>query len=511
MDYLKRYHKDKEAEIEQTKKLFKEHQQQQMRLIAVKKGSGTDSLSNQQQQQQKSTNKRPRTQSMSRSSSTNEEEAKTLLTAKVGAAIADADDDGIASGGGDEAVMDEHQSCADDMSGISDDEGSSCSTPPPDRTGTFVNDKDESNVTNSSNNLGGNIVLGGGVVQERNADDDQSVAASSASSTAAVVVRGLRSSKRHKKRIRVDHCSNRSSIKLSPPSTTGEEGMTNNYNNTMEGSSSRSNVVSSIVTASTSHHGKKLKRRGFHYDYREVFLKSNVPQFIAALSGRIVVCEYMQCCLWTLMYLLLHMYSSEVFHRSIISTCDHCPVNIITGNDTFLLASGLSERDVQRLTLFSIVESCQLSIMYKMVARALADEKKSVVHPTTADTTSCAIAAKNDIISSSHATTTTTTTGQTITLKCIPFTKTNERMIARSKTSMVATESDVVITHNQASNPLYINVALMDDDDREKRCFHCILTDCPPRLNGKLGGVTPELFAKLFESPNSGTKKEVVA
>ena len=514
MDYLKRYHKDKEAEIEQTKKLFKEHQQQQMQEIAVKKGSGTDSLSNHQQQQQKSTNKRPRTQHVSRPLSTNEEEAKTLTT-KVGAAIADADDDGIASGG-EEAVMDEHQSCADDMSGLSDDEGSSCGTPPPDRTSTFVNDKDESNVTNSSNNLGGNIVLGG-AVQERNADDDQSVAASSASSTAAVVVRGLRSSKQHKKRIRVDHCSSRSRIKLSPPSTIGEEGMTNNYNNTKEGSSSRSNVVSSIVTASTSHHGKKLKRRGFHYDYREVFLKSNIPQFIATLSGRIVVCEYMRCCLLTLMYLLLHMYSSEVFHRSIIFTCDHFPVHIKTGNDTFLLASGLSERDVQRLTLFSIVESCQLSIMYKMVARALADEKKSVVHPTTADTTSCAIAAKNDIISSSHATT--TTTGQTITLKCIPFTrssnnnnsKTNERMIARSKASMVATDSDVVITHNQASNPLYINVALMDDDDREKRCFHCILTDCPPRLNGKLGGVTPELFAKLFESPNSGTKKEVVA
>jgi hypothetical protein len=152
-----------------------------------------------------------------------------------------------------------------------------------------------------------------------------------------------------------------------------------------------------------------------------------------------------------------------------------------------------------------------------MVAMALADEKtKSVAHPTTDAT-------KNDIISSSHAVATTTTgtdkeEWQTITLKCIPFTrptnnnnsKTNERMIARSKTSM-ATESDVVTTHQQPSNSLYINVALMDDDDREKRCFHCILTDCPPGLNGKLGGVTPELFAKLFASPISGTKKEVVA
>ena len=36
----------------------------------------------------------------------------------------------------------------------------------------------------------------------------------------------------------------------------------------------------------------KKKRRGFHYDYREVFLKSNVPQLIATLSGRIVVCKF---------------------------------------------------------------------------------------------------------------------------------------------------------------------------------------------------------------------------
>ena len=36
---------------------------------------------------------------------------------------------------------------------------------------------------------------------------------------------------------------------------------------------------------------KKKKKRGFDYDYREVFLKSNVPQLIATLSGRIVVCK----------------------------------------------------------------------------------------------------------------------------------------------------------------------------------------------------------------------------
>ena len=37
--------------------------------------------------------------------------------------------------------------------------------------------------------------------------------------------------------------------------------------------------------------GNKKKRRGFLYDYHEVFLKSNVPQLIATLSGSIVVCK----------------------------------------------------------------------------------------------------------------------------------------------------------------------------------------------------------------------------
>lgn len=38
---------------------------------------------------------------------------------------------------------------------------------------------------------------------------------------------------------------------------------------------------------------QKKKKRGFDYDYREVFLKSSVPQLIATLSGRIVVCKYL--------------------------------------------------------------------------------------------------------------------------------------------------------------------------------------------------------------------------
>ena len=45
--------------------------------------------------------------------------------------------------------------------------------------------------------------------------------------------------------------------------------------------------------ASDSHKkSHKKKRRSFDYNYREVFLKSNIPQLIVTLSGRIVVCKF---------------------------------------------------------------------------------------------------------------------------------------------------------------------------------------------------------------------------
>ena len=50
----------------------------------------------------------------------------------------------------------------------------------------------------------------------------------------------------------------------------------------------------------------------------------------------------------------------------------------------------------------------------------------------------------------------------------------------------------------------------MMDMNRDQRCFHCILTDCPGS-NGRLGSVTPELFAKLFNpTTNNGAKSKFV-
>jgi hypothetical protein len=81
---------------------------------------------------------------------------------------------------------------------------------------------------------------------------------------------------------------------------------------------------------------------------------------------------------------------------------------------------------------------------------------------------------------------------QAITLKCIPFSSNNKANERGPKTTAT----------------LYINVTLMDDENRDQRCFHCVLTDCPGS-NGKLGCVTPELFATLFAP--IGNKKTVVA
>ena len=159
------------------------------------------------------------------------------------------DDEGVG-----EVLGEEQQSCAD-MSSISKD--------------------DDANMGNDSSTLGGRSIYFNKVnsnmsdmtyINQGAVGDQDEESASSVSSTAAVV-RGLGSSqlKGH------GRCHQSDRIDCNLP--LANEG----------------NDVCSITTANTSHH--KKKRRGFHYDYREVFLKSNIPQFIATLFGRIVVCE----------------------------------------------------------------------------------------------------------------------------------------------------------------------------------------------------------------------------
>jgi hypothetical protein len=163
----------------------------------------------------------------------------------------------------------------------------------------------------------------------------------------------------------------------------------------------------------------------------------------------------------------------------------------LAGNEFFLLTTGLTKREAKNLNIFSIVDSSQLTELYKFVARALADNKLPVPSSTAA-----AASAANENSSTNQAETTenpvldstatnakpSNTEWQAITLKCIRF--------ASKKNKEEATHP----------NPLYITVALMSDKDRDKRCFHCVITDSPG-TNGAFGSVTPELFAVLF-SPN---------
>jgi hypothetical protein len=168
----------------------------------------------------------------------------------------------------------------------------------------------------------------------------------------------------------------------------------------------------------------------------------------------------------------------------IVAWCSFALYAPMSGNEFFLRATGLSEREAKRLTIFSIVLPSELSNLYKMVARALAEKSDTSMCATTVDT---------------GGNSSGTEEWQAITLKCIPFP--NDPIL--SKTSL----NTFTPTAARGPHSLSITVALMKDVNRDQRCFHCILTDCPGS-NGRLGSVTPELFAKLF-IPN-GTKTKFV-
>ena len=169
------------------------------------------------------------------------------------------------------------------------------------------------------------------------------------------------------------------------------------------------------------------------------------------------------------------------------------------GNEFFLIATGLSEREAKRTTIFSIVQSSQLSNLYKMVARALA-EKRSVprvtsgsssTSPTTLSSSEQPSSSSSATASSSAASTKSDQTDnneewQAITLECVAFNDDSKKSKQKSSSA--------------SPHPLYITVSLMEDENRDQRCFHCILTDCPGTNGGKLGSVTPELFAMLHNA-----------
>ncbi len=170
-------------------------------------------------------------------------------------------------------------------------------------------------------------------------------------------------------------------------------------------------------------------------------------------------------------------YAKNTRHDCLTLIIDWSPFALyapMTGNEVFLRATGLSEREAKRLTIFSIVRPSELSNLYKMVARALAEKS---------DTSATTVSGTEE--------------WQAITLKCIPFP--NDPILSKTSPNN--------ITPAAARGPhfLSITVALMKDVNRDQRCFHCILTDCPSS-NGRLGSVSPQLFAKLFNPNRSKTK-----
>jgi len=177
----------------------------------------------------------------------------------------------------------------------------------------------------------------------------------------------------------------------------------------------------------------------FQLNYQEVFLASNIPQLIATQTGRIAICN-------------------DFFHR----------------------ATGMSEQDVQRITIFSIVQADKLSTLFELVATSLRRTKKpSSTDGCTTDTSAGPWPSSND-----------DAPYKTVTLPCIPFPKG-----MKFKTG----END-----EEVLCPLFMAVTFMADDNPRNRCIHCILTEDAPGAGSKIGPITPIALNKMFTKKGLG-------
>jgi PAS domain S-box-containing protein len=239
--------------------------------------------------------------------------------------------------------------------------------------------------------------------------------------------------------------------------------------------------------------------KDFELDYSEVFHTANVPQLIATPAGKVV-----------------------------------------TWNDFFLRATGLSGEEAKRLSIFSIVQADKLSTLFELVANALkngATKKKrkrkrarqSGAHRDESNSSSAGSGVNktvdgNSVAGSAAASATTSGTGSetstassnkavdysAVTLPCVPFQATYPKVHVPTEKNQSPDPKDDDAAKEKSSNdeeakadadlsiPLYMTVTLMSDDDPRKRCFHCVLSDTPSTSTGKIGSVTPELLAMLF-------------
>jgi hypothetical protein len=168
----------------------------------------------------------------------------------------------------------------------------------------------------------------------------------------------------------------------------------------------------------------------FELDYEEVFLNSNIPQVLATTSGKVVA--------W---------------------------------NDFFLRVTGFSKRDMQHLTIFSLVQSSDLSSVFEIVAAALRNNALPA-HEGTRIESSEEIAgdSKPSALQWDY---------EAMTLPCVKFRPLRED------------------PGEKKPKQLNMTLTLMPDEDPRKRCFHGVFTDCAAGKKGSLGTISPELLSLL--------------
>lgn len=220
--------------------------------------------------------------------------------------------------------------------------------------------------------------------------------------------------------------------------------------------SNKSDSAPSATDASMSMEKTSLDN-DFRLDYEEVFLRSNVPQLLASTNGRIV-----------------------------------------SFNDFFLKLSGLTRKEVDRLTIFSLVQTSLLANLFDIVAAALRSTSETEESKKDADREEAGEETKE-----SERKLTPLKDYAAITLPCVDFSKAFRDDGRRHVVPPLLRQ-------------LYMTVTLMSDSDIRKRCFHCAFTDCPG-TKGALGSVTPELLSALFtdskimDTPNGKEKKRTAA
>ncbi len=118
----------------------------------------------------------------------------------------------------------------------------------------------------------------------------------------------------------------------------------------------------------------------FTLNHQEVFLASNVPQLIASPAGRIVAC-----------------------------------------NDFFFKATGLTQTDVKRITIFSMVQVDQLSYLFDLVADSLRKSNSGTIVTKSTEPTSSSSSLTNATTNSENIECHQQNHFQTVTLPCVPF------------------------------------------------------------------------------------------